>query len=329
MRKAFSELEIDIRDLKFQLHKEKGIIFDVCPVSGHNQHGQVERVIRSVQESLNDCGVKNLRLHATGLQTFLKLVENTYNNAPLGYSHGRDSDNGAILKTISPNMMRVGRNNDRSLEGNIRLPVGGSEMVKKVDKLYKAWYRLWKDAVVPKLIRQPKWFKTDKHLRPGDLVYFEKDPSKLSSVWVMGRVDQVVRSKDGLVREAIVAYRNHTENFNRLTNRAVRSLVKLFSIDEDCVQEDLAKLQKRIDRLNSGGHVQQVGGQQDWEQQQVDVQHDAQTADAKLPSIYEVIFSTTEDNEKDTNSGEPELVLLNHEQVYFLGIQRGAKCCDK
>ena len=329
MRKAFSELEIDIRDLKFQLHKEKGIIFDVCPVSGHNQHGQVERVIRSVQESLNDCGVKNLRLHATGLQTFLKLVENTYNNAPLGYSHGRDSDNGAILKTISPNMMRVGRNNDRALEGNIRLPVGGSEMVEKVDKLYKAWYRLWKDAVVPKLIRQPKWFKTDKHLRPGDLVYFEKDPSKLSSVWVMGRVDQVVRSKDGLVREAIVAYRNHTENFNRLTNRAVRSLVKLFSIDEDCVQEDLAKLQKRIDRLNSGGHVQQVGGQQDWEQQQVDVQHDAQTADAKLPSIYEVIFSTTEDNEEDTNSGEPGLVLLSHEHVSFLGIQRGAKCCDK
>ena len=138
-----------------------------------------------------------------------------------------------------------------------------------------------------------------------------------------------MRSKDGLVREAIVAYRNHTENFNRLTNRAVRSLVKLFSIDEDCVQEDLAKLQKRIDRLNSGGHVQQVGGQQDWEQQQVDVQHDAQTADAKFPSIYEVIFSTTEDNEEDTNSGEPGLVLLSHEHVSFLGIQRGAKCCDK
>ena len=110
IKKAFRELEVDIKDLKYQLHKEQGIVFDVCPVAGHNQHGQVERVIKSVQESLNDCGVKNLRLHATGLQTFLKLVENTYNNAPLGFSQGRDADNGTILKTISPNMMRVGRN---------------------------------------------------------------------------------------------------------------------------------------------------------------------------------------------------------------------------
>ena len=30
--------------------------------------------------------VSNLRLHATGLQTVLKLVENTYKNAPLGFS---------------------------------------------------------------------------------------------------------------------------------------------------------------------------------------------------------------------------------------------------
>ena len=154
VKKALRELEVDIRDLKFQLHREKGIVFDICPVSGHNQHGQVERVVRSVQESLHDCGVTKLRLHATGLQTFLKLVENTYNNAPIGYRHGRDVDNGPILKTISLNMMRVGRSNSRALEGNFRLPVGGSEMVDKVDKLYQAYYKLWKVSVVPKLIRQ-------------------------------------------------------------------------------------------------------------------------------------------------------------------------------
>ena len=224
-------------------------MFEICPVHGHNQHGQVERVIRSIKESLQDCGVKTLRIHATGLQTFLKLVENTYNNAPLGYSHGRDADNGPILKTISPNMLRLGRNNERALEGNIRFPVGGYEMVEKVEKLYSAWYKLWKVAVIPKLIRQPKWFKTDKHLKPGDLVYFEKDSGKATSVWIMGRVDQVMHGQDGLVREATVAYRNFSENFNRLTNRAARSLVRIFSVDEDCIQEDLAELQKRIDKM--------------------------------------------------------------------------------
>ena len=99
--KVLREVDVDILDLKYQLHKEKGIIFDVCPVSGHNMHGQVERVIRSIQESLTDCGVQNLRLHATSLQTFLKLVENTYNNAPLGYSYGRDANNGHIICAIT------------------------------------------------------------------------------------------------------------------------------------------------------------------------------------------------------------------------------------
>ena len=324
-KKAFNELEVNIRDLKYQLHKEKGIVFDVCPVSGHNQHGQVERVIKSVQESLDDCGVKNLRLHATGLQTFLKLVENTYNNAPYGFSHGRDADNGSILKTISPNMMRVGRNNERSLEGNFRLPAGGYEMVDKVDKLYKAWYSLWKDAVVPKLIRQPKWFKTDKHLKPGDMVYYERDPSKLGSVWVMGRVDQVIRSSDGLIREAVVVYRNHKESFNRLTTRAVRSLVRIFSVDEDCIQEDLAELQKRIDRLNQlegDGHDDVRAGLVDLQQvlQQVDLNV------AKSSILYQVLMTNT----GDTALGETvELVPLSQEQAVLEGIPTMNKCCRK
>ena len=59
----------------------------------------------------------------------------------------------------------------------------------------------------------------------------------------MGRVDQVVRGKDSLIRELTVAYRNSTESFDKITNRAVRSLVKLFSVDEDCVQKDLKELQ--------------------------------------------------------------------------------------
>ena len=130
-------------------------------------------------------------------------------------------------------------------------------MVEKVDKLYQAWFKLWKETVVPRLIRQPKWFKSDKHLKPGDLVYFEKDPSKLGSSWIMGRVDQVKRGDDGLAREATVVYRNHQENFQRMTNRAIRSLVKLFSIDEGCIQDDLAELQKRINRLSESGPPRQ------------------------------------------------------------------------
>ena len=44
---------------------------------------------------------------------------------PLGYSFSNDQDNTGILKIISPNMLRVGRNNSRALSGPMKLPRGG------------------------------------------------------------------------------------------------------------------------------------------------------------------------------------------------------------
>ena len=249
IKNSLRELEVDVRDLTYKLHREKGIIFDICPVSGHSKHGLVERTIRTIQSSMEDAGFKNQRLHSTGVQTLLKLVENTYNNAPIGYRYGRDADNGPILKTISPNMIRLGRNNERALDGNFRLPNGGTEMIQKVDRMYQTWYSLWRDSIVPKLIHRPKWFKTDTHLKVGDLVYYEKDSGKATSPWVVGIVDQVVRGADGHIREVVISYRNYKENFNRTTTRAVRSLVKIFSIDDLSIQEDLAEVQRRIDGI--------------------------------------------------------------------------------
>ena len=60
--------------------KEHGIICEVAPVSGHNFTGLIERKIKTVQESFDKLDLKNMRLHATGLQTLAKLVENDLNN---------------------------------------------------------------------------------------------------------------------------------------------------------------------------------------------------------------------------------------------------------
>ena len=127
-------------------------------------HGQVERRIRAIQESLNECGLKNMRLHATSLQTLMKLVENQLNNLPLGFSFGRDQDNTPLLKMLSPNMLRVGRSNERALDGPMRLPNSASEMLNQVKKIYDSWFKIWNVSYVPKLMFQPKWWKQDRDL---------------------------------------------------------------------------------------------------------------------------------------------------------------------
>ena len=72
-------------------------------------------------------------------------------------------------------------------------------------------------------MHQKQGFRNDRDLVPGDIVYFQKSESALSSAWTLGRVDQVVRSRDGLIRRVIVKYRNSNEEFDRVTERSARS----------------------------------------------------------------------------------------------------------
>ena len=123
---------------------------------------------------MEKAGIFKLKLHATGLQTVLKLIENEMNNLPLGYMFGRDSDNSPLLKMICPNFLRVGRINNRSLDGPITLPSGPGEMMEKVEKAYVAFFKIWNEVMVPKLMKLNKWFESKGMLAVGDVVYFQK-----------------------------------------------------------------------------------------------------------------------------------------------------------
>ena len=81
---GFKMSELDYLDLLHQLHNQHGISFSICPVSGHHQHGLVERVIRSIQESFLDYKLEQKRMHSMGWQTFCKLAEMLTTTFPLG-----------------------------------------------------------------------------------------------------------------------------------------------------------------------------------------------------------------------------------------------------
>ena len=243
---AFEIAEAELRDLKLTLYREKKISFSVCPVTGHDRHGHVERVIRSVQESFEDCGLQKTIIHATGLQTLCKLVENQYNNLPLGYHYDRDSDNSPLLRILTPNMLRVGRVNKRAMDGPIRMPKSRLEILTKVNETYDSWFKIWAETMVPKLLFKPKWFKTEKELKVGDLVYFPRAESKLDKKWMMGVVDSVEHGRDGLIRMVDIRYKNASQNIFQMTNRTIRKVVKVWGIEDIHLDEDLAEVARRF-----------------------------------------------------------------------------------
>ena len=250
--KALREVEMDIRNLEHQLITEYSASFKIVPVSGHNMNGLVERAIRTIQDSLEESGLKKTRLNATGLQTFCKLVENQCNNLPLGFKRSRDADNSELFRILTPNMLRHGRINSRSLEGPVRLPGSLSEMAQRVTDVFWAWFKIWSTVAVPKLAQRTKWFRPDRNLEVGDIVYFQKDTSGLNTHWTTGMVDEVAVGTDNLVREVVIRYRNYSEEFDRFTSRAVRSCVRLHNMDDNNLADDLHELTERLSRVEGG-----------------------------------------------------------------------------
>ena len=186
--KALREAEVSMKNLELQIFNAKGIKFDVCSVGGHNEHGLVERVIRSLQQSMEESGLKHQKLTATGLQTLCKLAENDINNVPLGFKFSRDHDNNEVLKLITPNMLKLGRIITRALSCPLRLPNGASDMVEKIRKSYESWFKIWSNSYVPKIMFRPKWYRGEVGLKVDDVVYFPKssDSDGRNEEWIAG-----------------------------------------------------------------------------------------------------------------------------------------------
>ena len=71
----------------------------------------------------------------------------------------------------------------------------------------------------------------------------------LYSKWTVGQVDSVERSKDGIVRRAVVRYYNANENVPRFSPRCVRSLCRLFNIEDNYWVNDMAKSEMLVKDL--------------------------------------------------------------------------------
>ena len=114
----------------------------------------------------------------------------------------------------------------------------------KIEKAYDVFYKIWNSVMVPKRMKQNKWYKEDEELKPGDVIYFQKEEGDLASKWSLGLVHEVVRGKDQKVRRISIKYQNAGETIPRYTDRAARSTIKLFNIEDSTWQDDMRDIEK-------------------------------------------------------------------------------------
>ena len=125
-------------------------------------------------------------------------------------------------------------------------------MVERVIRNYKAWYKVWSEAYIPKLLFKPKWFKDEVDLKVGDLVYFQKSESELGSSWMLGMIAAVEIGRDNLIRIVEIKYRNASEQQDRTNMRSVRKVCKIWSENDWNIQDDLMELAARLQQVEGG-----------------------------------------------------------------------------
>ena len=136
------------------------------------------------------------------------------------------------MDLLTPNRLRLGRNNNRSPIGPLFVTNDPSKFFGANETIFNTWFETWLISHVPKLMNHPKWFSSQCHLKEGDIVLFLKKEGILNTTYQYGMVKSTEPGRDGKIRTVVVKYRNHNETFDRETRRAVRQLVMIHQVDE-------------------------------------------------------------------------------------------------
>ena len=103
--------------------------------------------------------------------------------------------------------------------------------------------------------------KGKENLKIGDIVYFRKVTNELSSSWTLGKVVDFVRSKDGVVRCVTIEYQNASKFPNkRKTDRAARSMIKLFHIEDKGWCQEMANVDTVLEEVRLSSSCMTIRG---------------------------------------------------------------------
>ena len=249
---ACDKMQVSVLDLssilncKFQV----GVEHRVCPARAHNYQGMVERSIAEIKRLLVKV-TKTVKLDIMGYETAAAWICNDLNNLPIALgSRTEHLDN---LDVITPSRLLLGRNNRRAMSGYPRIDTP-SRMMKQQDELYDLWWEVWRKERLADFIPQPnKWRTNSVEMKVGDIVAFVKEETgdhHGKPIYKVGRVVDVERSADGLIRTCSIEYKNSANPtlFQR-TRMSVRHVAIIHSESDLDIIQQLNAAAKDADEL--------------------------------------------------------------------------------
>ena len=111
-------------------------------------------------------------------ETCAEEIANRINDLPLAI--GNIVSDFEAIDLITPNRLKLGRNNDRSPTGCVKTTSDSKKILETNQNIFNAWLENWLLSHVPNIMHQPKWFRTEYDLKEGDVDLFLKQDSLLT-----------------------------------------------------------------------------------------------------------------------------------------------------
>lgn len=202
--------------------RQRGVEWKFNPPSGSHHGGVWERQIRSVRKVMYGV-LKEQQLHMDdeGLHTMFCEVEAIINGRPLTVI----SDDPTDLKPLTPNHLLL-------LQPPKTLPPGVFNQKdnfvrrrwRQVQYLANLFWKRWLKEYLPAMQERQRWLNPKRNLTVGDIVLVV-DNNTHRNTWLMGKVTEVMKDRNKLVRIA------HVKTKHTVLVRPVSKLCLLLEAD--------------------------------------------------------------------------------------------------
>ena len=198
---ALDATKFSLRDADAMLYDSYGMTITVSSPKAHESRGKVESKVKSMRMMLQQLGVNTVDPVSTiQWETTFSKISSMLDDIPLCKGNSSNvSDLGFDI--LTPNRLKLGRNNNRSLHGTIEL-VGNAlptDILSRNRKITTTFLQILMDRIHFLSLKKNKWLSTDDRLpQVDDIVLFLFSDNLAitdADAWKLGRVVEVMATR--------------------------------------------------------------------------------------------------------------------------------------
>ena len=140
---------------------------------------------------------------------------------------------------ICPNDLLLGRSTNKVPQGPFAERSSSKQRICFIQEIVSSFWKRWSREVFPNLVIEPKWHTERRNVKINDVVMIQ-DSNVVRGEWKLGIIVDILKSKDGRVRNVEVRYKNGTTDVK--VRRAVQQFIVIVPADSEEEEQEQDRL---------------------------------------------------------------------------------------